>query len=216
MDQDGRDYPIPEKAIDLRLCQSPEKNIDASVDLAFLSPYHWGKKYLTKETMPDYDALDASRKSIYQLTIPKAHILGIQVQEHSIVSPYGTPYNLLRIILTVTEEFGDEKELKKQTPAKKSDMFHDLGRWEPKDKDRPYGAQERVGGYGLFNVREWIPTGKATEICIFQEVIVDVGSDETWRYTRDIDNHVFGGYQSLVQTLQGYLGVSASSSRWYY
>jgi len=180
--------------------------------LSSWSPFHWEDTYWPKDlAKPDYDALDAARTARYMFTIPKTAILGVKGQEHRVVNRSGQAYNLLRILLTVTPEFG-------QTPAERvvtndKDLLNDLGRFPTWEEERY--AIERVDGYGWFNAKQVIPTTSPTEICIYQEIVLDLNGD-SWRRSRDIDNHVFGGYQRLLQLLNEYIGKDIGNGRWYY
>ena len=198
LEQDGKDYDIPGIAHPL----SYERAMDATVN-----QYHWTEEFCPKK--PDYEALDQIRVARYAFTIPKTAILGIKGQEHRVVDRFSRAYNLLRIILVVTPEFG-------QTPVKRivtkdKDLLCDLGRFSEEDRY----PTERVDGYGWFNAKQVIPTDHATEVCIFQEIVHDLGG-ESWRASRDIDNHVFGGYQRLHQILNEYIGKDIGNSRVYY
>ena len=203
LEQDGKDYDIPCTAHPLSYERAMARTINQ---------YHWTEKFWPKDlATPNYEALDRARVAQYAFTIPKTAILGIKGQEHRVVNRSGRAYTLLRIILVVIPKFG-------QTPVKRivtedKDLLCDLGRFPTWEEVRY--ATERVDGYGWFNAKQVIPTDRATEICIFQEIVHDLGG-EPWRASRDIDNHVFGGYQRLHQVLNEYIGKDIGNSRVYY
>ena len=198
LEQDGKDYDSP--------CTAHPLSYERAM-AAMVNQYHWTEEFCPKK--PDYEALDRERVARYAFTIPKTAILGIKGQEHRVVDRFSRAYNLLRIILVVTPAFG-------QTPVKRivtddKDLLCDLGRFPEEVRY----ATERVDGYGWFNAKQMIPTECATEVCIFQEIVHDLGG-EPWHSSRDIDNHVFGGYQRLHQVLNEYIGKDIGNSRVYY
>jgi len=146
----------------------------------------------------DDEKADEKRPVLYEKTIEKKHIRGVKGQRHG-ASKYGEAYNLLRIILTVDDEAGDDAELVPQTkPEDERDLVFDCGRITNENK--------WVDGFGYFDPHQRIPTGKRTDLCIFQEIVLVVGG-EPWRKSSVVDNCVFGGYQDLLRGLQYYTGV---------
>ena len=202
--QDGKDYEIPEMAHPLSY---------PSAMLGSINLVHWTEEFWPKDVPPpNYDELDAARTVLYEKKLPRAAILGVKGQEHLAVNRYGQPFTLLRILLTVTPEFADETELRVPLQIPDKNVYNDLGRWPLEEKKFP---KDRVDGYGVFHSSRTIPTGKATELCIFQELCLHPDGDPV--QTRDMDNHIFGGWQSLLAELEDYVGCPRTcSGRWYY
>jgi hypothetical protein len=173
---------------------------------------HWTEEFWPKDLpAPNYDELDTARTALYEKKLPRAAILGVKGQEHLAVNRYGHAFTLLRILLTVTPEFADEAELRVPLQIPDTNVYTDLGRWPLEEKF----PKDRVDGYGVFHAGRNIPTGKATELCIFQELCLHPDGDPV--RTRDIDNHIFGGWQSLLAELEDYVGCPRTcSGRWYY
>jgi hypothetical protein len=138
---------------------------------------------------------------VYEATIPRAAITGVEVREHR-VERYGTYYTMGRIYITVTEDAADPRELEplKAVEFPIQDQGHSI----------PLGAKvPGVDAKGTIDTFTKLPTGDATKICVFQEIF-SCNPGDYWLSHRE-DNALYKGFQELGNALKWCMGRDGSA-----
>jgi len=154
-----------------------------------------------RRTKPYRSFKDDDLPIIYEATISRAAITGVEVRENC-VERYGTYYKMGSIYITVTADAADPRELEPLKPVE----FPML------DKGCYTDVGELVDAKGIIDAYTKRPTGDATKICIFQEVFACNPGDYWLSHAED--NALYKGFQELGNALAWSMGRDGSAGIW--
>jgi len=146
---------------------------------------------------------------LYEATLRRADVLAVEGREHSVRNRDGTPFTMLRLVLTVKPEAADPREVEVTSIERSREdgriglgTFTDYGYLKRMSKS--FYDAKFVGAYGVFDLTKKIPTGVATEVCLFQEFMVSIGG-RYWRGTPEADNYIYHQFLDMVTALQKWI-----------
>ena len=150
-----------------------------------------------RRTKPYRYFTDDDLPIIYEATIPRAAITGVEVREN-LVERYGTNYKMGSIYITVTEDAADPRELEPlkavEFPMLDKGCYTDVG--------------ELVDAKGTIDAYTKRPTGDATKICVFQEIFA-CNPGDYWLSHKE-DNALYSGFQEIANALNWSMGRDVS------